>query len=89
MPKNDDIVCSFCGKAQSEVVQLIAGPGVYICNECVGLCDQILHESMGEAARSKREKSEELPPYLTRPVKSKKVLTNTLSVKTRLKLRCR
>ncbi len=74
MPKNEDIVCSFCGKAQSEVVQLIAGPGVYICNECVGLCDQILHESMGEAARSKREKSEELPPFLPTPREIKKGL---------------
>src|SRR5262249_39044855 len=34
--------CSFCGKADASVDRLIAGPGVYICNECVGLCNQLL-----------------------------------------------
>ena len=34
--------CSFCGKSKDEVARLIAGPGVFICDECVGLCDQIL-----------------------------------------------
>jgi ATP-dependent Clp protease ATP-binding subunit ClpX len=34
--------CSFCGKDKSEVDRLIAGPGVFICNECVGLCEQLL-----------------------------------------------
>jgi hypothetical protein len=34
--------CSFCGKTKDEVSHLIAGPGVFICNECVGLCDQLL-----------------------------------------------
>jgi len=34
--------CSFCAKSASEVQKVIAGPGVYICNECVGLCDDIL-----------------------------------------------
>jgi ClpX C4-type zinc finger len=34
--------CSFCGKSKDEVERLIAGPGVYICDGCVGLCDQIL-----------------------------------------------
>ena len=34
--------CSFCGKNNTVVKKLIAGPGVYICNECVGLCDEIL-----------------------------------------------
>jgi ATP-dependent Clp protease ATP-binding subunit ClpX len=36
------VKCSFCGKDQEAVAKLIAGPGVYICNECVGLCDDIL-----------------------------------------------
>ncbi|NMH67270.1 hypothetical protein HF072_00430 [Bacillus sp. RO3] len=36
--------CSFCGKDQSDVDKLIAGPGVYICNACVGLCNEILEE---------------------------------------------
>lgn len=39
------IKCSFCGKAESQVVTLIKGPGVNICNECVALCDDILRES--------------------------------------------
>ena len=34
--------CSFCGKVQSEVIQLIAGPNTYICNKCVGICNKIL-----------------------------------------------
>ena len=38
----DLLRCSFCGKAQKQVKALIAGPGVYICNECVGLCVEIL-----------------------------------------------
>jgi ATP-dependent Clp protease ATP-binding subunit ClpX len=37
-----DLSCSFCREASSEVASLIAGPGVYICNECVGLCNDIL-----------------------------------------------
>jgi ATP-dependent Clp protease ATP-binding subunit ClpX len=36
--------CSFCGKPQTDVAKLIAGPGVFICNECVGLCVPILGE---------------------------------------------
>jgi hypothetical protein len=39
-----DVRCSFCGKHTSEVERLIAGPGVYICDECVRLCDGILAE---------------------------------------------
>ncbi len=38
--------CSFCGKAQNEVKKLIAGPMVYICNECVGLCNEIIEEEL-------------------------------------------
>jgi ATP-dependent Clp protease ATP-binding subunit ClpX len=38
----DPLRCSFCGKSQKRVKALIAGPGVYICNECVGLCVEIL-----------------------------------------------
>jgi ClpX C4-type zinc finger len=37
-----DLHCSFCGKSQHEVEKLIAGPAVYICDECVGLCNEIL-----------------------------------------------
>jgi hypothetical protein len=37
--------CSFCGKPQTDVKKLIAGPGVFICDECVGLCDKIIADS--------------------------------------------
>jgi hypothetical protein len=37
--------CSFCGKGQDQVSRLVAGPGVYICDACVGLCNEILAES--------------------------------------------
>lgn len=43
--KNDNrLKCSFCGKSQDQVEKLIAGPGVYICDECVGLCNEIIEE---------------------------------------------
>ncbi len=42
------LYCSFCGKAQDEVKKLIAGPSVYICDECVELCNDILKEEFGE-----------------------------------------
>ncbi|MDR9497726.1 MAG: ATP-dependent Clp protease ATP-binding subunit ClpX [Hydrogenovibrio sp.] len=44
------LYCSFCGKAQDEVKKLIAGPSVYICDECVELCNDILQEEFGEEA---------------------------------------
>jgi ATP-dependent Clp protease ATP-binding subunit ClpX len=45
----DVMKCSFCGKTQKQVQQLIAGPGVYICDECVELCNEIIDERMAEA----------------------------------------
>jgi ATP-dependent Clp protease ATP-binding subunit ClpX len=42
-------MCSFCGKSHSEVKKLIAGPGVYICNECIDVCSNILEKEMGVA----------------------------------------
>ncbi|MCX7771058.1 MAG: ATP-dependent Clp protease ATP-binding subunit ClpX [Proteobacteria bacterium] len=44
MNKNSSIKCSFCGKTQGEVKQLIAGPNIFICNECVELCNEIIRE---------------------------------------------
>jgi len=44
--------CSFCGKSQKQVRKLIAGPGVYICNECVELCNEIIEEELGEATKT-------------------------------------
>ena len=40
--------CSFCGKSQKQVQQLIAGPQIYICDECVGLCNEIIEERLAE-----------------------------------------
>ena len=47
--KRDDhgsLSCSFCGKTQKEVKKLIAGPTVYICDECIGLCNDIIAEEV-------------------------------------------
>ena len=47
MSKYDShLKCSFCGKSQEQVRKLIAGPGVYICDECVELCNEILDEEL-------------------------------------------
>jgi len=45
---NDDLLCSFCGKSQDEVRKLIAGPSVYICDECIQLCNEIIAEESGQ-----------------------------------------
>ncbi len=67
MPKNEDnkiISCSFCGKTETEVSRMIAGPGVYICNECVELCETILEEG---AVASRHRSPAEPPPALPKP----------------------
>ncbi len=50
------LYCSFCGKSQHEVRKLIAGPSVYICDECVELCNDIIREELDESGTEKREK---------------------------------
>jgi ATP-dependent Clp protease ATP-binding subunit ClpX len=45
----DLLKCSFCGKSQKQVKKLIAGPGVYICDECIDLCNEIIEEELSEA----------------------------------------
>ena len=50
--------CSFCGKSQKQVKKLIAGPGVYICDECIDLCNEIIEEELSETAELKLD---ELP----------------------------
>ncbi|MFR1758728.1 MAG: ClpX C4-type zinc finger protein, partial [Christensenellaceae bacterium] len=53
MAKVDDkkqLRCSFCGKAQEQVRRLVAGPGVYICDECIELCQEIIEEDLHDAA---------------------------------------
>jgi ATP-dependent Clp protease ATP-binding subunit ClpX len=48
----DLLKCSFCGKSQKQVKKLIAGPGVYICDECIDLCNEIIEEELTEANTS-------------------------------------
>ena len=48
----DLLKCTFCGKTQKQVRKLIAGPAVYICDECIGLCNEILDEEFAEAAEA-------------------------------------
>lgn len=70
MSKYDShLKCSFCGKSQEQVRKLIAGPGVYICDECVELCNEILDEELleaqggvGPAARAPEKPSRKSPP---------------------------
>ena len=60
--------CSFCGKSQEQVRKLIAGPGVYICDECIDLCNEILDEELTEsqvAARSAPETKSKAPSKKT------------------------
>jgi len=52
------LYCSFCGKSQHEVRKLIAGPSVFVCDECVELCNDIIREEMEE---STDHKESELP----------------------------
>ena len=79
---SDKLHCSFCGKVQDDVKKLIAGPSVYICNECVDLCNDIIEEEI----KSEEDNSlEELPSpleifnkldeYVIGQEKAKKVLS--------------
>jgi ATP-dependent Clp protease ATP-binding subunit ClpX len=56
---NNSYRCSFCGKSQQEVTKLIAGPGVYICDECIDLCTDIIYSDTQKG--QSREKAEKLP----------------------------
>jgi ATP-dependent Clp protease ATP-binding subunit ClpX len=47
---NEQLLCSFCGKSQRQVKKLIAGPGVYICDECIDLCNEIIDEELTQPA---------------------------------------
>ena len=82
--KGDDgklLYCSFCGKSQHEVRKLIAGPSVFVCDECVELCNDIIREEMQEKASaggSKLPKPQEikqvLDEYVIGQERAKKVL---------------
>lgn len=45
--KNKVLTCNFCGKGQEDVRKLVSGPGVYICDECIELCGEIIEEELG------------------------------------------
>src|SRR5512137_2959079 len=66
--KRESLCCSFCGKSQKEVKKLIAGPTVYICDECIGLCNDIIAEEI--AGEEKRDPKVRIP----RPAEIKSVL---------------
>ena len=74
--------CSFCGKSQKQVKKLIAGPGVYICDECIELCNEIIEEELSEGAELQldqlpkpREIYEFLNDYIIGQEQAKKILS--------------
>ena len=77
MSKNDgtksSVFCSFCGKSQAQVRKMIAGHGVYICNECVDLCRDIIEEEMG-TKRAVRKSEVQEKPQLPKPREIKEKL---------------
>jgi ATP-dependent Clp protease ATP-binding subunit ClpX len=87
MSRKDDpsgeLVCSFCGKSQDEVKKLIAGPSVYICDECVSLCNEIIQEEYEQKGKSKEtdfllkphEIKQKLDQYVIEQERAKKVLS--------------
>lgn len=87
MPKYDShLKCSFCGKSQEQVRKLIAGPGVYICDECVELCNEILDEELIDSSSPVTQPvshSEEHPPK--RRAASERIAFNEIPKPTEIK----
>jgi ATP-dependent Clp protease ATP-binding subunit ClpX len=78
----DLLKCSFCGKSQKQVKKLIAGPGVYICDECIDLCNEIIEEELSQSSEVKldelpkpREIYEYLNDYVIGQEQAKKILS--------------
>jgi len=79
----DLLKCSFCGKSQKQVKKLIAGPGVYICDECIDLCNEIIEEELAEAGEVKLDelpKPAEIHEFLDSYVIGQDTTKRTLSV---------
>jgi len=79
--KGSDLVCSFCGKSQDEVKKLIAGPSVYICDECIELCNEIIEEEYQKeeaatrvAIPKPREIKDIIDDYVIEQERAKKIL---------------
>jgi ATP-dependent Clp protease ATP-binding subunit ClpX len=74
LAKHDDsrLKCSFCGKSQDQVKKLIAGPEVYICDECVDLCNEILDEEFFEGEEAEKTSA---PPEFTKVPKPREIKT--------------
>ena len=79
---NEQLLCSFCGKSQRQVKKLIAGPGVYICDECIDLCNEIIDEELSapptfdiENLPKPREIYEALDEYVVGQDPSKRTLS--------------
>ena len=80
--KTEQLKCSFCGKSQRQVRKLIAGPGVYVCDECIDLCNEIIDEELGEDVELKldelpkpKEIYNTLNEYVVGQEESKKILS--------------
>jgi ATP-dependent Clp protease ATP-binding subunit ClpX len=79
----DLLKCSFCGKSQKQVKKLIAGPGVYICDECIDLCNEIIEEELSESADLKWDelpKPREIFDFLEQYVIGQDIAKKALSV---------
>jgi ATP-dependent Clp protease ATP-binding subunit ClpX len=79
----DLLKCSFCGKSQKQVKKLIAGPGVYICDECIDLCNEIIEEELNEspeASLAELPKPREIYEFLEQYVIGQEVAKKALSV---------